>query len=76
MALIIIGVMWFFYADAIQSVQTAFNEQLSSDRFATPGNWNSFNLANNFVIALITFFLVFLVIGLGYYGYIEAQRRS
>ena len=76
MALFIVGAMWFFYANGIQAVQEAFNEGLSSEHFASAQNWNAFNLANTFVINIWMFFLVFLVIGLAYYGYIEAQRRT
>jgi len=75
MALIIVGIMWFFLAGGIQAIQTAFNPELASDHFATEGNWNSFNLANIFINNLWMFFLVFLVLGLMYYGYNEAQRR-
>ena len=75
MALLIVGLMWFFYAVGIQTIQEAFNPQLASDRFATDSNWNTFNLANNFMNNIWTFFLVFLVCGLTYYGYVEAQRR-
>lgn len=76
MALIIVGIMWFFYANGVQAVQEAFNPDLASDHFATAGNWNSFNLANAFMNNIWMFFLVFLVIGLAYYGYVEAQRRT
>ena len=76
MALVIVGAMWFFSANAIQGVQEAFNPDLASDRFATVGNWNTFNLANTFMNNLWMFFLVFLVLGLAYYGYNEAQRRT
>ena len=76
MALAIVGVMWFFYANGIQSVQENVNSQLASNNFATAGNWNSFNLANAFVNNIWFFFLVFLILGLAYYGYNEAQRRS
>lgn len=75
MALVIVAAMWFLYANAVQSVEEAFNPMLASDNFATQGNWNTFNLANGFVNNLWMFFLVFLVLGLGYYGYNEAQRR-
>ncbi|MGD0071409.1 MAG: hypothetical protein ABSB71_08035 [Candidatus Bathyarchaeia archaeon] len=76
MALVIVGAMWFFYATAVQAVQESFNNQLSSDKFATAGNWNSFNLANDFINNLWKFLLAFLVLGLAYYGYNEAQRRT
>ena len=75
MALLIVGLMWFFLAGGVQAVQEAFNPELASTNFATSGNWTTFNLANDFMNNLWIFFLVFLVIGLGYYGYIEAQRR-
>ena len=75
MALLIVGLMWFFLAGGVQAIQEAFNPELSSDNFATQGNWGSFNLANDFINNLWIFFLAFLVLGLGYYGYIEAQRR-
>ena len=75
MALIIVGAMWFFYANGIQAIQEAFNPMLASTNFATNNNWNTFNLANTFMNNLWMFFLVFLVLGLAYYGYIEAQRR-
>jgi hypothetical protein len=48
---------------------------LASTNFATSNNWNTFNLANTFMNNLWMFFLVFLVLGLTYYGYVEAQRR-
>ena len=76
MVLIIAGVMWFFYANAIQQVETAVNPNLGSDKFASPNNWNSFNLANTFINNLWAFLLVFVLLGLAYYGYIEAQRRQ
>lgn len=75
MALVIVGAMWFFFTTGIQKVQEAFNPMLASDQFATDGNWESFDLANTFVNNLWVLFLVFLVLGLGYYGYNEAQRR-
>ena len=76
MAIIIIGAMWFFYANGIQAIQEAFNPMLASTNFATANNWSTFNLANTFMNNLWMFFLVFLVLGLAYYGYIEAQRRT
>ena len=76
MALLIVGAMWFFYANGIQAIQEAFNPDLASTNFATANNWNVFNLANDFMNNLWMFFLVFLVLGLAYYGYIEAQRRT
>jgi hypothetical protein len=75
MALIIVGAMWFFYANGVQAIQEAFNPMLASTNFATSNNWNTFNLANTFMNNLWMFFLVFLVLGLTYYGYVEAQRR-
>lgn len=75
MALVLVGLMWFIFAGGIQSIQGAFNENLASTNFATAGNWQIFDLANTFVNNLWIFFLVFLVLGLGYYGYVEAQRR-
>jgi hypothetical protein len=76
MALVIVGLTWFFFADGVQAIQTAFNPEFASDHFATANNWNIFNLANDFMNNIWIFFLVFLIIGLGYYGYIEAQRRT
>jgi hypothetical protein len=76
MALFIVGAMWFFYANGIQAIQEAFNQDLASTNFASTSNWNTFNLANTFMNYIWMFFLVFLVLGLGYYGYIEAQRRQ
>lgn len=76
MALVIVGAMWFFFANGVQAIQEAFNPSLASDRFATTANWNTFNLANTFMNNLWIFFLVFLVLGLAYYGYNEAQRRT
>jgi flagellar biosynthesis protein FlhB len=73
--LAIVASMWFIFGNAVQGVQNAFNENLASDRFATENNWNVFNLANNFVINMWQYFLVFVVLGLAYYGYNEAQRR-
>ena len=75
MALAIVGAFWFFFGNGIQAVEESVNPQLASDNFATEGNWNAFNLANNFVNNIWMFFLVFLLLGLGYYGYNEAQRR-
>jgi ABC-type phosphate transport system permease subunit len=75
MAIVIVGVMWFFFANGIQAIQNAFNPMLSSEKFATSGNFDTFNLANTFVNAIIGFFLVFMVLGLAYYGYVESQRR-
>ena len=75
MALFIVGAMWFFYANAIQAVQEAFNADFASSNFATANNWSTFDLANTFTNNIWIFFLVFLVVGLMYYGYIEAQRR-
>jgi hypothetical protein len=68
MAIAIVGFMWFFFAVGIQAIQTAFNPMLASTNFA-------FNLANTFMNNLWMFFLVFLVLGLAYYGFVEAQRR-
>ena len=76
MALIIVGATWFFFATAVQSVQETFNPDLASNRFATESNWNVFNLANTFVNNIWVYFLVFLVLGLAYYGYNESQRRT
>ena len=76
MALIIVGATWFFFANGIQAIEQAFNPQLASTNFASTGNWNTFNLANDFVNNIWVFFLAFLVLGLMYYGYIESQRRS
>jgi len=76
MALIIVGAMWFFFATAVQSVQESVNPELSSDKFASQGNWNSFNLANSFMNNIWTYVLAFLVLGLAYYGYNESQRRT
>ena len=73
--LLIGGLCWFIFASAIQSLQESFNEGFASTNFITPGNWNTFDLANTFVNNLWIFFLVFLCLGLGYYGYVEAQRR-
>ena len=76
MILVICGVLWFFFASAIQSVQTSVNTQLGSGNWASENNWESFNLANTFVNNLWIFFLVFVVLGCAYYGYVEAQRRG
>jgi len=76
MCLAIVGLMWFFFANAIQAIQEAVNPQLASNLFASEGNWDTFDLANTFVNNLWVFFLVFLVLGLAYYGYVEAQRRT
>jgi Na+/H+ antiporter NhaC len=76
MALIIVGIVWFFFASAIQSTQEAVNPQLASTNFNTAGNWATFNLANEFMNNIWTYFLVFLILGLAYYGYNEAQRRT
>jgi H+/Cl- antiporter ClcA len=75
MALIIVGVMWFFFANGIQKIQEAFNPMFDSTLFASESNFNTFDLANNFVNILIMGFLVFMVLGLIYYGYVESQRR-
>jgi hypothetical protein len=75
MAIAIVGFMWFFFAVGIQAIQTAFNPMLASTNFASTNNWNTFNLANTFMNNLWMFFLVFLVLGLAYYGFVEAQRR-
>ena len=72
----VVGLMWFFLANGIQAIQEAVNPQLASDKFASEGNWETFNLANTFMNNLWIFFLVFLVLGLAYYGYVEAQRRT
>lgn len=74
MALVVVGLTWFILAYGVQGIQEAFNIQLASDNWASPENWESFNLANNFVNNLWIYFLVFLVLGLSYYGYVEAQR--
>lgn len=75
MALIIVGAMWFFLAVGIQAVEEAFNPLFDSSNFASEANYNSFDLATVFVNYIILFFLVFLVLGLIYYGYNESQRR-
>lgn len=75
MALVIVGAMWFFFSNTIQSIQETFADQTASDMWATTSNWNSYNLATTLMNNLWKFFLVFLVAGLLYYGYIEAQRR-
>ena len=74
-ALLIVGLCWFIFASAIQGVQESLNEGFASTNFITPGNWNVFDLANTFINNLWIFLLVFLCLGLGYYGYVEAQRR-
>ena len=76
MVIVIAGLMWFFYASAIQATQEGIRENVASDKFASANNWNIFNLANTFMNNIWTFLLVFVVIGLGYYGYVEAQRRT
>jgi hypothetical protein len=75
MALVIVGAMWFFFSNVVQSIQETFLDSTASDMWATSGNWNSWSLAATLVNNIWKFFLVFLVIGLIYYGYIEAQRR-
>jgi hypothetical protein len=72
MALIIVGAMWFFYANGIQAIQEAFNPMLASTNFASEGNWSTFNLANAFMNNLWMFFLVFLVLG---YKCMHHQRK-
>lgn len=74
-ALLIVGLCWFIFSSAIQGVQESLNEGFASTNFITEGNWNVFDLANTFINNIWVFFLVFLCLGLGYYGYIEAQRR-
>jgi hypothetical protein len=75
MTVVIVGAMWFFFANGVQAIQEAFNPEFASTNFATTNNWNSFNLANDFMNNLWVFFLAFVILGLGYYGYNEAQRR-
>lgn len=69
------GVAWFFLANGLQQTQEGVNTDLGSDKWASEANWNSFNLANTLVNNIWMFFLVFAVIGLAYYGYVEAQRQ-
>ena len=75
MCVLVVGIMWFFFANAIQTVQESVNPLLGNSSFASQANYNTFNLANTFMNNLWLFFLVFLVLGLAYYGYVEAQRR-
>lgn len=76
MALFAVGAYWFFFANGVQSIEESINPTITSDKVATTGNWDSWVLANTFVNNIWLFFLVFLVIGLAYYGYNEAQRRG
>ena len=76
MVIVIVGAMWFFFANGIQAIQEAFNPSLASDRFATTNNWTTFNLANTFMNNIWMFIPVFIFLGLAYYGYVESQRRT
>lgn len=75
MALIIVGALWFFFSNVVQNIQETFLDYTASDMWVTQGNWNSWSLSTTLMNNLWVFFLVFLVAGLTYYGYIESQRR-
>jgi hypothetical protein len=55
-------------------VQTGLNAQLASDMWLTAAHWDSFDLANIFVNNLWMFMIVFVALGVLYYGYVQAQR--
>lgn len=74
--LVVAGVLVFIFSSAIQAIQTSNITQLASDKWLTPEHWESFDLANTFVNNIWLYFLVFVVIGVLYAGYVVAQKQG
>ena len=74
--LVAVAVLVFLFSSAIQGVQINLNGQLASNNWLTEANWESFNLANTFVNNIWLFFVVFVVFGVLYYGYVTAQKQG
>lgn len=73
-ALFAVGVFSFLLANGVGVLQDAVNPQLEAENWVTTGHFDAFSLAATFVTNLWVFFVVFLVVGLLYWGYIESQR--
>ena len=70
------GILSFFLATGIQQIQEAINPQLSEDKWASEDHYDTFALAATFVNYIWVYIVVFVVLGLAYYGWTEAQRRQ
>ncbi len=75
-ALIAVGAFAFIFSTAIGQVQSVINPELASSNWATTDHYDAFALAATFVNNLWILFPALLVIGLLYWGYVEAQRRN
>jgi hypothetical protein len=71
-----VAFVWYMLARAVSAMQSGVVNQTSSEMWISDDNWNAYYLANAFMNNLWQFFLVFLVLGLLYYGYIFSQRRG
>jgi len=67
---------WFFFANAIESVQEAINPTLASGNWVSTDHYNAFVLAANFVNYLWMFLVAIAFFILAYWVYIYSQRRS
>lgn len=76
MALVACGFVWYVIACAVQAVQVGVGSTISSDKWVSNSTYQTFDLANTFVNNFWTYFLVLLVLGLLYYGYIFSQRKG
>lgn len=75
LTLIVGGALWFFVSLVVEKIQIATGPYFVEGSFPTAANFNAFSLANTFMNYFWTFFLVILVLGLAYYGWVYSQRK-
>ena len=63
-------------ATGIAEIQTQINPDLASDQWVDTQHFDAFNLGATFVTNMWLFFPAIIILGLMYYGYVEAQRRQ
>lgn len=72
-----VGFFAFLFATILEQVQTAINPQLINvSRWASSDHAYTFEAAAWFVNNLWVALIAFVIFGLGYWGYTEAQRRK
>ncbi len=75
LTLVVGAFLWYFMAVVVQSIQEATGSYYVEGNFPTAANFNTFSLANTFMNYFWTLFLVALVLGLAYYGWVYSQRK-
>jgi uncharacterized membrane protein len=76
LALVAGAVFYFVAANIVGTTQETLNPKLGNDTWIDSAHYDAFALAAQTVTNIWNYFIVFLVIGLIYFGYIMSQREG